>query len=88
MSPTRKLVQAALLFVAATAYSSMPAKAFHVSCESMREDCYNHPGYSFWFHECVDGEPSCGMYSCGEEPGGTSKCCWDMPVGPCGGANQ
>lgn len=86
MSPTRKLVQAALLFVAATAYSSTPTKAFEVSCESMRSSC-NENGGSFWFHECVANKPKCGMYSCGdnENPGTASECCWDMPVGDCGG---
>ncbi len=86
MSPTRKLVNAVLLFVVVAAYSGMPAKAFEASCETMRSDCYGGGG-TFWFHSCVENKPKCGNYSCGtaQSPGTPSECCWDMPVGDCGG---
>jgi hypothetical protein len=83
MRPVRKLVQAAILFAAAAVYTGTPANASEVSCETMRSDCYAlGGGESFWFHSCTEG--SCGMHSCGVEPGSPSECCWEMPVGDCG----
>ena len=84
MSPTRKLVHAALLFAAAFAYSGVPAKAFYQTCEEWRSSCYGGGGV-FYFHECVPNKPKCGLFSCGTEqgPGEPSECCWGMPVGDC-----
>jgi hypothetical protein len=84
MSPARKLVQAALLFVAAAAYSGTPATAFSETCEDRRSSCHDDGG-TFWFHGCDPSNNQCGEYSCGsgDLPGVIFSCCWDMPIGSC-----